>query len=45
MELWRSIVIIFSCIFIEKFNFKAGYSLAYCEARGINLNQNNPEDD
>lgn len=31
------------CVFIEKFNFKAGYSLAYCESKGIDLD--NQKDD
>jgi hypothetical protein len=31
------------CVFIEKFNFKAGYSLAYCELNGIDLD--NQKDD
>tara|TARA_B100000989_G_scaffold62835_1_gene43353 strand:+ start:2990 stop:3205 length:216 start_codon:yes stop_codon:yes gene_type:complete len=43
LEVWKSIIILGMCVFIEKFNFKAGYSLAYCESKGIDLD--NQKDD
>ena len=31
----NAILAIASCFFIDKFSFKTGYSLAYCEAHNI----------
>ena len=36
-SVWRSIVCLGLCFFIDKFSFKAGYSVAYCEAHNIDL--------
>ena len=30
-------VVMAACVFIDKFSFKTGYSVAYCEANNINL--------
>ena len=35
---WEPYVIIGLILFIERFSFKVGYSVAYCEKRGINTN-------
>lgn len=43
LELWRGIVALLFCFYIDKFAFKAGYSVAYCEARGISL-EDTPDD-
>lgn len=43
LEIWKGIVAIGFCLFIDRFSFKAGYSVAYCEARGIDLS-NQPDD-
>lgn len=33
----RSIIVIITCIFIDKFAFNAGYSYAYCKKHNIPL--------
>jgi len=33
----RSGIILLFCLFIDKFSFKAGYSLAFCKKNNINL--------
>jgi len=35
---WEPYVIIGFIFYIDKFSFRTGYSLAYCESHGINLN-------
>jgi hypothetical protein len=35
---WQPYLIMAMVFFIDKFSFKAGYSVAYCESKGINLN-------
>ena len=35
---WEPYVIIAMILFIERFSFKVGYSVAYCESRGIDPN-------
>lgn len=37
MSFWRSICVFGFCIFIDKFAFRTGYSVAFCESRGIKL--------
>ena len=39
LELWRAITALLFCLYIDKFAFKAGYSVAYCEARNIDLDK------
>jgi hypothetical protein len=34
---WKAFVCLCLSFFIDKFSFKAGYSVAYCEANNINL--------
>jgi hypothetical protein len=34
----RSLIVVGSCIFVDKFSFKAGYSYAYCKKNNIPLN-------
>lgn len=36
-ETWQPYVIIGMVFFIDKFSFNAGYSVAYCQSKGINL--------
>jgi hypothetical protein len=36
---WKGAVIFLACLFADKFSFRAGFSLAYCEAKGIDLNK------
>ena len=43
LELWKGIIAFCFCLFIDRFSFKAGYSVAYCEARGIDLDKQ-PDD-
>ena len=33
----NAIIVIGCCFFIDKFSFKTGYSVAYCEANNINI--------
>jgi ABC-type polysaccharide/polyol phosphate export permease len=33
----NALVILASCFFIDKFSFKTGYSVAYCESNNIDL--------
>lgn len=33
-----------ACFFIDKFSFKTGYSVAYCESNNINLDPDDKED-
>lgn len=33
----RAIIILASCIFVDKFSFNTGYSVAYCKSNGIKL--------
>lgn len=35
---WEPYVIIGMIVFIDRFSFKVGYSVAYCESRGIDPN-------
>ena len=35
---WEPYVILGFIFFIDKFSFKTGYSVAYCEGRGIDIN-------
>ena len=35
---WEPYVIIAMILFIDRFSFKVGYSVAYCESRGIDPN-------
>ena len=35
----NSIIAIAACFFIDKFSFKTGYSVAYCESNNINLDK------
>jgi hypothetical protein len=37
LDLWRSIIVIGACMFIDKFAFNAGYSYAYCKKHNIPL--------
>jgi mannose/fructose/N-acetylgalactosamine-specific phosphotransferase system component IIC len=37
IDIIRSTIILGACIFIEKFSFKTGYSVAYCKKNNINL--------
>jgi mannose/fructose/N-acetylgalactosamine-specific phosphotransferase system component IIC len=37
IDIIRSVIILGACLFIEKFSFKTGYSVAYCEKNNINL--------
>ena len=32
---WRAYVIIAMMVYIDRFSFKTGYSVAYCESKGI----------
>jgi len=34
---WEPYVIMGLVFFVEKFNFKTGYAVAYCESKGINI--------
>ena len=43
LAIWKGFIAFGFCLFIDRFSFKAGYSVAYCEARGINL-LNQPDD-
>ena len=36
---WEPYVIMGLVFFIEKFNFKTGYAVAYCEAKGIEISE------
>lgn len=36
---WEPYVILGLIYFVEKFSFKVGYSVAICEAHGIDLNE------
>lgn len=36
-SLLRTGIILGTCIFLDKFSFKAGYSYAYCVKNNINL--------
>jgi hypothetical protein len=38
---WEPYVIMGMVLFIERFSFKVGYSVAYCERRGIDVNAQN----
>jgi len=33
----NAIIVVGCCFFIDKFSFKTGYSVAYCEANNINI--------
>tara|TARA_Y100000361_G_C11159602_1_gene346303 strand:+ start:1966 stop:2175 length:210 start_codon:yes stop_codon:yes gene_type:complete len=33
----NAVLVLGCCFFIDKFSFKTGYSVAYCEANNINL--------
>jgi hypothetical protein len=37
---WEPYIILGMILWIEKFHFKTGYSVAYCEARGITPYEN-----
>ena len=37
IELYKCGLIIGACIFLDKFSFRAGYSLAFCEKHNIKL--------
>ena len=37
IDIIRSVIILGACLFIEKFSFKTGYPVAYCEKNNINL--------
>ena len=37
-ETWEPYVISALILFIDRFSFKTGYSVAYCERNNINLN-------
>ena len=39
LDFWRGAAVFIACIFMDKFSFSAGYSVAYCESRGIDLNK------
>jgi len=39
LDLWKGGVIFLACCFADKFSFRAGYSLAYCQAKGIDLSK------
>jgi hypothetical protein len=41
-ETWQPYVILGFIFFIDKFSFKTGYAVAYCESKGLDLN-NPPE--
>lgn len=34
---WAPYIVLAFVFFIDKFSFKTGYSVAYCEKRGINI--------
>tara|TARA_R110000744_G_scaffold687_4_gene2661 strand:+ start:5975 stop:6184 length:210 start_codon:yes stop_codon:yes gene_type:complete len=36
-ETWQPYVILGFIFFIDKFSFKTGYSVAYCESKGLDL--------
>lgn len=36
-DIFRALVVISACIFVDKFAFKAGYSYAYCKKNNISL--------
>jgi hypothetical protein len=38
LDIYRAAGIILACFFVDKFSFKTGYSVAYCETNNINLN-------
>lgn len=37
LDIYRAAGIILACFFVDKFAFKTGYSVAYCEKNNINL--------
>jgi hypothetical protein len=37
---FNAIIILAACFFIDKFSFKTGYSVAYCEENNIDLEKN-----
>ena len=39
LTMWEPYVIMGMVLFIERFSFKVGYSVAYCERRGIDTNE------
>ena len=43
LELWKGAIAFLACLYVDRFAFKAGYSVAYCEARGISL-EDQPDD-
>jgi len=36
---WEPYIIMGLIFFVERFNFKTGYAVAYCEYRDININE------
>lgn len=39
LDFWKGAVICIACLFVDRFSFRAGYSLAYCESHKIDLNK------
>ncbi len=37
IELINALIAVAACFFIDKFSFKTGYSVAYCESNNIDL--------
>lgn len=37
LDIYRSIGIMAACYFVDKFSFKTGYSVAFCEKNNIKL--------
>jgi len=40
LDLWKGIAVCLACFFLDRFAFKAGYSVAYCESRNIDISPN-----
>lgn len=38
LTMWEPYAIIGLILFIERFSFKVGYSVAFCEKKGIDIN-------
>ena len=43
IEPFNAIMVLGACLFIDKFSFKTGYSVAYCEENNIDLDHD-PKD-
>jgi len=37
IDAWKSLAILAFCMFVDRFSYRAGYSVAYCQAKGVNL--------